>query len=97
MRLCQAFREPHLHPQSCSFWRCRDADDAYRLGGRKVLVNVGAVGQPRDGDTRASYVLLDGETVHFRRVAYDMEKAAAKVQAVPALGEGLANRLRLGR
>ncbi len=83
--------------EPCNFWRPEDCDHAYRLNGRKVLVNVGAVGQPRDGDTRASYVLLDGQTVRFRRVSYDVEKAAAKVQAVPPLGEGLANRLRAGR
>jgi hypothetical protein len=35
---------------------------------------VGSVGQPRDGDWRACYVLLDGYSVRFRRVEYDIEK-----------------------
>jgi len=48
-------------------------DYAYRLDGRKTLVNVGSVGQPRDGDWRACYVLLDGDSVRFRRVEYDIE------------------------
>src|SRR5215208_3069731 len=46
---------------------------AYRLDGRKTLCNVGSVGQPRDGDPRACYVLLDSDTIRFRRVEYDRE------------------------
>ena len=45
-----------------------------KLGGRQALVNPGSVGQPRDGDPRASYLLLDAEagTVTWRRVEYDV-------------------------
>ncbi|MCA8939220.1 MAG: metallophosphoesterase family protein, partial [Planctomycetes bacterium] len=39
----------------------------------KLLINIGSVGQPRDNDTRASYVILDDHTVHFRRVEYDYQ------------------------
>jgi diadenosine tetraphosphatase ApaH/serine/threonine PP2A family protein phosphatase len=65
----------------------------YRLGGDKVLVNVGSVGQPRDGDWRACYVLLDGDMVIFRRVEYDIEKTAAKIHATPDLPPRLGDRL----
>lgn len=43
--------------------------------GKRYLVNVGAVGQPRDGDPRASYCIFDGErrAVHWRRVPYDLD------------------------
>src|SRR5207249_838750 len=47
-------------------------DFTYRLNGPKVLCNVGSVGQPRDGDWRACYVLFDGETIRYRRVPYDV-------------------------
>jgi predicted phosphodiesterase len=48
---------------------------------RKFLFNVGSVGQPRDGDWRASYVIYDSkdQSVHLRRVGYDVEKASQKV------------------
>ena len=47
--------------------------------GVKSIVNVGAVGQPRDKDTRASYVLFDGETARYRRVVYNYLTAARKI------------------
>jgi diadenosine tetraphosphatase ApaH/serine/threonine PP2A family protein phosphatase len=58
-----------------------------------VIVNVGSVGQPRDGDPRASFVVVDGRTVHFHRVGYDFRKTQAKILAAglhPALAERLA-------
>jgi putative phosphoesterase len=45
------------------------------LAGRlKLLINTGSVGLPYDGDPRASYLLLDGDTPEIRRVEYDMER-----------------------
>lgn len=38
------------------------------------VVNPGSVGQPRDGDPRASYAILEDGKVHFRKVAYDIEE-----------------------
>ena len=38
------------------------------LGTRKALVNVGSVGQPRDGDPRPSYCTFDGETIRWHRI-----------------------------
>jgi diadenosine tetraphosphatase ApaH/serine/threonine PP2A family protein phosphatase len=69
---------------------------AYRLDGRKALVNVGSVGQPRDGDWRAAYALLDGETVRFRRVEYDVEATVRKIRALDALDDWLGERLKEG-
>ena len=47
----------------------------------RYLINPGSVGQPRDFDWRAAYALLDTETntLTLRRVAYDVEAAAAKI------------------
>ena len=66
-------------------------------GGRRVIVNVGSVGQPRDGDPRLSYALFDGERVTFVRLEYDISAAAAAIRAVPELPEYLAERLAIGR
>jgi predicted phosphodiesterase len=59
--------------------------DCYRLGSSKVMCNVGSVGQPRDADKRACYVLFDGDTIRFRRVDYDMAATRKKVRAIPEL------------
>jgi diadenosine tetraphosphatase ApaH/serine/threonine PP2A family protein phosphatase len=69
----------------------------FALDGHKALVNVGSVGQPRDGDWRACYVLFDGETVRFRRVTYDVRTTIRKIRATDGLDDYLAQRLRLGR
>jgi predicted phosphodiesterase len=61
------------------------------------LVNPGSVGQPRDGDPRAAYALYSPEerAVEFRRVAYDVDRAAAKIRAA-GLPDFLAARLHEG-
>jgi diadenosine tetraphosphatase ApaH/serine/threonine PP2A family protein phosphatase len=68
-----------------------------REGGR-ALINVGSVGQPRDGDWRASYVLFDPaqQRVIARRVEYALEAATEKILAAGLPGE-LAHRLSFGR
>jgi diadenosine tetraphosphatase ApaH/serine/threonine PP2A family protein phosphatase len=62
--------------------------------GHRYLVNVGSVGQPRDGDPWSAYVLWDaaGGRVEFRRVAYDAGEARRRILAAglpPHLGERL--------
>lgn len=64
------------------------------LGSDAILINPGAVGQPRDGDPRAAFAVVDLEVgmVEFHRVAYDVAAAAAAVNAAglpPALSERL--------
>ena len=69
-----------------------DADD------RGYLINPGSVGQPRDGDPRASAAIIDTDAkrVAVRRVAYDVAAAQAKIRnaGLPAF---LAERLAIGR
>jgi predicted phosphodiesterase len=74
-----------------------EVDYIYRLDGRKTLCNVGSVGQPRDGDWRGCYVLLDGETIRFRRVEYDIDTTVRKIYDIPDLDNFLGDRLRDGR
>lgn len=51
--------------------------------GRRYVVNPGSIGQPRDGDPRAAYGLLDAQTMRweFRRVAYPVERARDRIFA----------------
>jgi predicted phosphodiesterase len=62
----------------------------------KFFVNVGSVGQPRDGDTRSCYVIFDGKTVLFRRVEYNYKKTARKIRRIKRLPNALGMRLALG-
>lgn len=64
---------------------------------RAMLVNVGAVGQPRDGDPRAAYGIVDSakNMIEFRRVEYDIKTAQQRILAA-GLPERLASRLDRG-
>jgi diadenosine tetraphosphatase ApaH/serine/threonine PP2A family protein phosphatase len=88
---------PGVFTENFQFHSPEDIDYAYKLDGRKTLCNVGAVGQPRDGDWRACYVVLDGDTIRYRRVEYDVETTIKKIYAVPDLENFLGDRLREGR
>jgi predicted phosphodiesterase len=62
------------------------------------LLNPGSVGQPRDGDPRAAWMMLDtaGWTAKFRRTPYDIPGAAAAIRAA-RLPDSLAERLEYGQ
>jgi diadenosine tetraphosphatase ApaH/serine/threonine PP2A family protein phosphatase len=66
--------------------------------GTRFLINCGAVGQPRDGDPRAAYGMLDSSarTLSLARVEYDVSAAQAKIVAA-GLPDVLAQRLAVGR
>ncbi len=66
--------------------------------GKKYFINVGSVGQPRDGDWRAAYCLYDtaSQTVSLRRLEYDIYTAQDKIIDA-GLPQKLADRLALGK
>ncbi len=66
--------------------------------GCKCFVNTGSVGQPRDGDPRASYIIYEPDCRHItlRRIPYDLEKTQEAIRAV-GLPERLARRLEHGK
>ena len=68
------------------------------LSDARWLLNPGSVGQPRDGDPRAAYLLLDlgAHRATFRRVDYDIERTQSEMRAVD-LPEALIERLTLGQ
>ena len=88
---------PGIFTEAPAFLSPEEVDYVYQAEGGKFLCNVGSVGQPRDGDWRACYVLLDGDTVRYRRVEYDVETTIGKIRDVPDLDNSLADRLRQGR
>lgn len=69
---------------------------AHQVTKGKYFVNVGSVGQPRDGDVRACYVIFEGKTVLFRRVSYNYRKTARKITRIKRLPNALGARLSLG-
>jgi len=66
--------------------------------GRRWLLNPGSVGQPRDGDPRAAWLMVDfgAGRASFRRVPYDVEKTQEEI-AARGLPYALAARLALGQ
>lgn len=66
--------------------------------GSQYIINTGSVGQPRDANNKASFVLYDStnQTIQWRRSIYDIERAAGKILAVD-LPRGNAERLSIGR
>lgn len=66
-------------------------------GDTRYMLNPGSVGQPRDRDSRAAYMLYDSEAreVVLRRVEYDIERAQERIRCA-GLPEILADRLAVG-
>ena len=62
-----------------------------------LMIGVGSVGQPRDKNTKASYVIVNEAEIYWRRVAYDFEKTVAKIKANPKISVTNAARLLVGR
>jgi predicted phosphodiesterase len=88
---------PGIFTENLQFHTPEDIEYSYKLDGRKTLCNVGSVGQPRDGDWRGCYILLDDDTIHYRRVEYDVEATIQKIYAIEDLENFLGDRLREGR
>ncbi|MFH1201326.1 MAG: metallophosphoesterase family protein [Candidatus Omnitrophota bacterium] len=67
-------------------------------GNYKYIINVGSVGQPRDGDPRASYCIYDADKkdIKIKRIDYDIKSAARKI-ITSGLPQFLAQRLYSGR
>ena len=72
-------------------------EEALKLGKTRLIINPGGVGQPRDGDPRASYAIYDSEahTLSLRRVSYDVPTTQHKMLAA-GLPPRLATRLSYG-
>src|SRR5436305_1057265 len=94
----------HSHVALALGWDGRGLDGGLAPGGtdlelgrRRWLLNPGSVGQPRDGDPRAAWLLIDISTgrAAFRRVPYPIEQTQAEIRA-RGLPDALASRLAHG-
>lgn len=83
--------------EGCDMRRLKDGERV-ALGEEKLVLNPGSVGQPRDGDRRASYGLLDtgAGTFALRRVEYDIATTQRLMEAA-GLPAWLSERLEIGR
>ena len=81
------------------FYEPSQVGGSYDLGtgDSRILVNVGSVGQPRDGDWRASYVVVEDNRIHFCRLTYDLERTLNRFKDFPNLPDYLAKRLQEGK
>jgi predicted phosphodiesterase len=90
---------PGIFSSDYRFLRSEDVSERFSIADKsmKWMINVGSVGQPRDGDPRSCYVVLDDYQVSFRRIPYDIERTVAAIEAEPELDNSLGYRLREGR
>ncbi len=88
---------PGVFTEDCRFLSPDEIDYEYRLGDEKAMINVGSVGQPRDGDPRTCYVVLEDGLVRFRRIDYGFEETIRKIYGIPELDNFLGDQLRDGR
>ncbi len=79
------------------FYAPEELDNVYRITDERAMINVGSVGQPRDRNPQASYVILNEETVDFIRIPYDVHTTAEKIKAIDSLDNFLGIRLLDGR
>ncbi len=87
---------PGVFTEGMAFMSPAELGSRFELGRGKAVVNVGSVGQPRDGDVRACYVHVDDGLAFYRRVQYDLRKTMEKIRA-SHLDALCAERLALGR
>lgn len=69
----------------------------FTIGEEKVIINVGSVGQPRDRDPRATYVIVNDDEVEFIRLSYDIDVTAKRIKENPYLDDFLGARLYEGK
>ena len=88
---------PGIFIESLDFITPDQTDDEFKIPSEKFMVNVGSVGQPRDGDPRPCYVIQEEDTICFHRVDYDVEATANKIYQTPDLDNFLGDRIKEGR
>ena len=88
---------PGIWTEDMTYRSPEELDYVYRITSNKTIINVGSVGQPRDNDPRACYILFDGTMVRFVKVKYDVETTVRKIYATKELDRSLGDRLREGR
>lgn len=88
---------PGVFVENYQFLSPGELENQFELGDEKAMINVGSVGQPRDGDPRSCYALLEDNVVTFRRVEYPVRETVEKIHAIAELDNFLGDRLLEGR
>lgn len=90
---------PGVFTQDALFISPEECNYHFKLDEEKLMINVGSVGQPRDEDNRACYVVHDSikNEIEFRRIDYDRDRTIDKIYSTPDLDNMLGDRLRTGR
>lgn len=89
--------KPGVITEASKYVRPSDMDHGMELEeGHKYLINVGSVGQPRDRDPRACYLVTDGYSITYHRIEYDRAKTQEKIRETEHLENVLADRLASG-
>jgi len=88
---------PGIFLESFEFVTPEQTDWVFHIKEERFMVNVGSVGQPRDGDSRSCYIVQEDETITFHRVEYDFEVTAEKIYQTPDLDNFLGDRIKEGR
>ena len=95
----------HLIWEKIDLWNEDQPVSTYQFADERLVFNPGSVGQPRDGDPRAAYAILDSHERSFSvyRIAYDIEQTQSDLRSwlgsrLPNLDsmQGLAGRLACG-
>lgn len=73
-----------------------DGHYVYTRDKKKIIVNVGSVGQPRDNDTRSCYVEVTKNEIVYHRVQYDVKTTVQKIKDNERLSDNLGLRLQKG-
>jgi len=90
--------EDEFMPNGCELVRLTDGETVNLARPGRLVINPGSVGQPRDGDSRASYAIYDSDeaTITLHRVAYAINETQ-KLMAKAKLPKWLIERLAKGR
>jgi predicted phosphodiesterase len=95
--------DPCVITERAEYLSPRDIGSEYRFeSGKKYIVNPGSVGQPRDGDTRASYLVYDpgfapAGKILWRRITYDFRVTMQRIFSIPQLDRRAGDRLAQGK
>ncbi|MCH2114365.1 MAG: metallophosphatase family protein [Pirellulales bacterium] len=88
---------PGVFLESLEFITPEQTENVFVFGDEKFMVNVGSVGQPRDGDSRSCYVVLEDDKLTYHRVEYDCDVTANKIYQMPDLDNFFGDRIKEGR
>jgi predicted phosphodiesterase len=86
---------PGVFQQNLTFESERSLEGKFHYRrGTKVIINVGSVGQSRDGDNRACYIEINKNFMSWHRVSYDVDSVAKKIEETEALFSIVARRIK---